>query len=75
MLLFWILACGGDDLPSDTPACISDVIAELEAAPVRNPPSSMTEYVIDGDRSLVWQQAGNRMHAARALLVELMQEA
>jgi ornithine carbamoyltransferase len=30
--------------------------------------------VIDGDRSLVWQQAGNRMHAARALLVELMRE-
>ena len=50
MLLFWILACGDDDLPSDTPACISDVVAELEAEPVRNPPSSITEYVIDGDR-------------------------
>src|SRR4029077_12042757 len=28
--------------------------------------------VIDGPRSLVWQQAANRMHAARALLVDLM---
>jgi ornithine carbamoyltransferase len=28
--------------------------------------------VIDGDRSLVWQQAGNRMHAFRALLVDLL---
>ena len=30
--------------------------------------------VIDGPRSLVWPQAANRMHAARALLVDLMQE-
>jgi len=28
--------------------------------------------VIDGDASLVWQQAANRMHAVRALLVELV---
>jgi len=28
--------------------------------------------VIDGDASLVWQQAANRMHAVRALLVELI---
>ena len=28
--------------------------------------------VIDGPRSLVWQQAANRMHAARALLVDLV---
>jgi ornithine carbamoyltransferase len=30
--------------------------------------------VIDGPRSLVWQQAANRMHAARALLVELVED-
>jgi ornithine carbamoyltransferase len=30
--------------------------------------------VIDGPRSLVWQQAANRMHAARSLLVELVQD-
>ena len=28
--------------------------------------------VIDGPQSLVWQQAGNRMHAVRALLVDLI---
>jgi ornithine carbamoyltransferase len=30
--------------------------------------------VIDGPRSLVWPQAANRMHAARALLVDLVQD-
>jgi ornithine carbamoyltransferase len=30
--------------------------------------------VIDGPRSVVWQQAGNRMHSARALLVDLLAE-
>ncbi len=29
--------------------------------------------VIDGPRSLVWQQAANRMHSARALLADLVQ--
>ena len=30
--------------------------------------------VIDGPRSVVWQQAGNRMHSVRALFVELMEQ-
>jgi ornithine carbamoyltransferase len=30
--------------------------------------------VIDGPRSLVWEQAANRMHSARALLVDLFEE-
>ena len=30
--------------------------------------------VIDGPRSLVWQQAANRMHAARALLFDLVED-
>ena len=30
--------------------------------------------VIDGPQSVVWQQAGNRMHSARALLVDLLNE-
>jgi ornithine carbamoyltransferase len=30
--------------------------------------------VIDGPQSVVWQQAGNRMHSARALLVDLVTE-
>jgi ornithine carbamoyltransferase len=30
--------------------------------------------VIDGPQSLVWQQAGNRMHSVRALLVDLLRE-
>jgi ornithine carbamoyltransferase len=29
--------------------------------------------VIDGPRSLVWQQAANRMHSVRALFVELLE--
>jgi ornithine carbamoyltransferase len=28
--------------------------------------------VIDGPQSVVWQQAGNRMHSLRSLLVELL---
>jgi ornithine carbamoyltransferase len=32
----------------------------------------VTDDVIDGPASVVWQQAGNRMHAARALLAELV---
>lgn len=31
--------------------------------------------VIDGANSLVWRQAGNRMHSARALFVELLAQA
>ncbi|MDP9332483.1 MAG: ornithine carbamoyltransferase [Actinomycetota bacterium] len=30
--------------------------------------------VIDGPQSVVWQQAGNRMHSARSLLVDLVTE-
>jgi ornithine carbamoyltransferase len=30
--------------------------------------------VIDGPRSLVWPQATNRLHAARAVLVDLLQD-
>ena len=30
--------------------------------------------VIDGPQSVVWQQAGNRMHSARALLADLLAE-
>ncbi len=34
----------------------------------------VTAEVIDGPQSVVWRQAGNRMHAARALLVDLLSE-
>jgi ornithine carbamoyltransferase len=30
--------------------------------------------VIDGPRSAVWQQAANRMHAARSLFAHLVEE-
>ncbi|HEV7526388.1 MAG TPA: ornithine carbamoyltransferase, partial [Acidimicrobiia bacterium] len=32
----------------------------------------VTAEVIDGPQSVVWQQAGNRMHALRPLLVDLV---
>ena len=34
----------------------------------------VTAEVIDGPQSVVWQQAGNRMHSARSLLVDLVTE-
>lgn len=34
----------------------------------------VTPEVIDGPRSLVWQQAANRMHSVRALLCDLVEE-
>jgi ornithine carbamoyltransferase len=34
----------------------------------------VADEVLDGPRSLVWQQAANRMHAARALLADLLEE-
>jgi ornithine carbamoyltransferase len=33
----------------------------------------ITDAVVEGDRSLVWRQAENRMHAQKGLLVELLQ--
>jgi ornithine carbamoyltransferase len=35
----------------------------------------VTDDVLDGPQSLVWQQAENRMHSVRALLVELIEAA
>ncbi|MGH9021523.1 MAG: ornithine carbamoyltransferase, partial [Acidimicrobiia bacterium] len=34
----------------------------------------VTAEVLDGPASAVWQQAENRLHAAKALLVELLGE-
>ena len=34
----------------------------------------VTDEVLDGPASVVWQQAENRMHAARALFVFLLAE-
>ena len=31
--------------------------------------------VLDGPQSVVWQQAANRMHATRAVLATLLEEA
>ena len=43
------------------PAC------RLPALPARLPGEEVAATVIDGPRSRVWQQAANRMHAARGL--------
>jgi len=32
----------------------------------------ITDAVLESDRSLVWEQAENRLHAQKALLVELL---
>ena len=34
----------------------------------------VTAEVIDGPQSVVWQQAGNRMHSVRSLLVDVVSE-
>ena len=33
----------------------------------------VTADVIDGQRSVVWQQAANRMHATRSVIAELVE--
>jgi ornithine carbamoyltransferase len=48
----------------------SDVVF-LHCLPAHRGEEASAE-VIDGDRSLIWQQAGNRMHAARGLLAFLL---
>ena len=35
----------------------------------------ITAEVLDGPQSVVWQQAANRMHATRALIAMLLEEA
>jgi ornithine carbamoyltransferase len=32
----------------------------------------VTDAVLEGDRSVVWQQAENRLHAQKGLLLELL---
>lgn len=42
---------GGEDVLGDgrTPEWVQDLIGELEAEPVRNPPASITRYLFEGD--------------------------
>ncbi|WP_374758097.1 DUF6970 domain-containing protein [Fibrella forsythiae] len=42
------LSCSTDAIPADTPACIRDQIAQMQAAPVRNPRGSVTQYSYKG---------------------------
>jgi ornithine carbamoyltransferase len=51
----------------------SDAAVFLHCLPAHRGEEVESE-VIDGPRSLVWAQAANRMHALRALLVDLVEE-
>ena len=37
-----------NELPTNAPECLSDVISEIESEPVRNPPASLWRYEYDG---------------------------
>ena len=48
---------GSEELAADYDACLGEEV---------------TDDVIESERSLVWRQAENRMHAQNGLLVELL---
>ena len=70
----WLVACAGDYCGTvqgvrDRPGL--GAIQNLGVVPAHRG-HEVTAAVCDGARSLIWQQAENRMHAQRGLLVWLL---
>src|SRR5690606_11410854 len=38
-----------DELPSNVPSCVGDLVSAIQSEPVRNPPASVWRYTYDGD--------------------------
>ncbi|ERH02771.1 MAG: ornithine carbamoyltransferase [Halonotius sp. J07HN6] len=54
-----------DDLLADTDATVMHCLPAHRG-------EEITDSVIESDRSIVWEQAENRLHAQQALLIELL---
>jgi ornithine carbamoyltransferase len=66
-------AFAGWTIDADLMKAANDPVIFMHCLPAHRG-DEVTADVIDGPQSVVWRQAGNRMHAARALLVDLLSE-
>ena len=64
-------AFAGWTIDADLMKAANDPVIFMHCLPAHRG-EEVTADVIDGPQSVVWRQAGNRMHAARALLVDLL---
>ncbi|MDQ1434331.1 MAG: ornithine carbamoyltransferase [Actinomycetota bacterium] len=64
-------AFAGWTIDADLMKAANDPVIFMHCLPAHRG-DEVTADVIDGPQSVVWRQAGNRMHAARALLVDLL---
>ncbi|MFB6127294.1 MAG: ornithine carbamoyltransferase [Halolamina sp.] len=62
---------GGFTVDADLMAAAADDAVLMHCLPAHRG-EEVTETVLEGERSVVWDQAENRLHAQKALLTELM---
>lgn len=46
-LIFFTCSCKNNDVPSDTPSCIKDMVERLKKSFVSNPPASVWQYTFN----------------------------